>query len=318
MLQKVTTGQPIDIKAQDWNAMLDAVQAELNRRQNTTGGTLPGGLSPGVVMARNDADQPLPASQPVVINGFSLHPSDTTNQTRITLRLATPTEEDTRPLGVTLDHCDAGALVRVRVFGPALVRLTRLPSPEETHVNFTADGTLTPFESGPARILAATARYALILIGDSRQADNNLPKGMFQLLRLATATGDTPRIRVTDGAMPASETAGIATINHQAYSCPSAEFNLTEEPQYFFLKFTPPRIDSEATPEEHACTLVAFTDAEAVVSTESVLYHLIGHAWYERLEDGTPITRIAQDHPPGNLELTWFGPCLGLLENIIE
>jgi hypothetical protein len=318
MLQKVTTGQPIDIKAQDWNAMLDAAQAELNRRQDTTGGTMPGGLSPGVIMARNAASQPLPVSQPVVINGFSLHPADTTNPTRITLRLATPAEADARPLGVTLDRCDTGALVRVRVFGPALVRLTRLPSPEETHVAFAPDGALIPSESGPARILAATSRYALILIGDSRQADNDSPKGMFQLLRLPPEPESPPRIRITDGAMPASETAGVATINQQAYSCPAAEFDLTEEPQYFFLKFTPPRIDSEANPEIPACSLVVFSDVEAVVSTESVLYHLIGHAWYELLEDGTPIIRIAQDHPPGNLELTWFGSCLGLLENVIE
>lgn len=318
MLEKVTAGQPIDIKAQDWNAMLDAAQAELNRRQDTTGSSLSGGLSPGVIMARNGASQPLSVSQPVVVDGFSLHPSDTVNETRITLRLATPAEADARPLGVTLDRCDAGALVRVRVFGAALVRLARLPAPGETHVAFTIDGKLTPSESGPARILAATADFALILIGDSRQADNDSPKGMFQLLRLSAEPESPPRVRITDGAMPASETAGVATINHQAYSCPSAEFALTEAPQYFFLKFAPPRIDSEANPEIPACSLVAFTDAEAVVSTESVLYHLIGHAWYELLADGSPVIRIAQDHPPGNLELTWFGPCLGLLENIID
>lgn len=315
MLKKVTSGQPIDIKASDWNAMLEAAQAEIDRRHSAAGSTLHGGLSFGIVLARNAAGEPLAPGQPVVLDGFSLQPADAVNATRLTLRVALPAEEDSRPLAVVIDPCSVNELARVRVAGSALVRPARAPAPDEQYVSFGPEGMLLPSEFGQARILAANPDIAMILLGDGNPGEPT-PKGMFQLVNV-TSAGGPPTVRICDGASPQSAIAGVATVNSQSYSCPAAEFTLTEAPQYFYFRFTPPRHTSGGEQTASVCDLVAVADAEAVVSTDRVFYRLIGHAWTETVDD-KPIVKIAQDHRPGNLIVTWQGPCIGLLEGIVE
>lgn len=315
MLRKVNSGQSIDIKARDWNAMLDAAQAEIDRRHSGSGSTLHGGLSFGVVLARNAIGESLAPGQPVVLDGFSLLPADTLNSSRLTVRAARPLENDDRTMAVVIDSCLVNDLTRVRVAGTALVRLERAPADGELYVSFGPDGILLPSAFGQARILAAAPEFAMILLGTGNQGEPP-PRGMFQLVN-ATAEDGPPTVRICDGVLPDSAIAGVATINSQSYSCPAAEFILSDAPQYFYFRFTPPQHTAGGEQTTSACELVAVADADAVVSTDSVFYRLIGHAWTETVDDNT-IVKISQDHQPGNLIATWYGPCIGLLEGIVE
>lgn len=152
---------------------------------------------------------------------------------------------------------------------------------------------------------------------------------MFQLVNI-TADAGSPTVRICDGAMPDSVIAGIANVNNQSYSCPAAEFALTGSPQYFYFKFTAPSIGvneetGENEPTPSVCEIVAFSDDSAVVSTDSVVYRLIGHAWAEEQdssgeeeEPAPAVVKIVQDHPVGNLVISWFGPCLDLLSGVTD
>lgn len=315
MLKKVTPGQSLEIKADEWNAILEAAQAEINRRYHATGRPLFGGLTPDLVLAKNTSSEQLAPGQPVVLDGFSLAPVDLINTAGVTLQATAPGTEDVRPLAVAVDSCAPGKLGRFRVTGPAMVTLARLPDPDEPFVGFGPGGVLLPGQTGQARILASGTDFTLILLG-SGHVSAPPASGMFQLLNVTTE-GGPPTVRICDGALPVAAIAGIATINQQSYSCQATEFLLSETPLYFYLQFTPPQTTSAAEQTASACALVAMPDSAAVVSTAAVLYRLIGHAWTEPAGDRT-IVHIVQDHPVGNLIATWYGPCIGLLDGIIE
>ncbi len=313
-MEKVNQGQKLSIRAQDWNAMLDAAQAEKDRRNNTGGGSIGSGLEFGMVLGRNATGKGLIPGQPAVADGFIQAPDDSVNPFKVVLRIMAPDADDLRPMVVSVDGCDSGALGRFRVTGPAIVRMARLPEDDEHFVAFGPDGILLPGAIGTAGLLAAGATYSMILLGAGNYGEPP-PKGMFQILDITPDGGDAT-VRICNGNNPDSGTAGIATINSQAYSCPVAEFALTPAPQYFFLKFTPPQVTGgEQTAA--VCELVAMADTETVVSTDSVLYSLIGHAWTETVEEHT-LVKISQDHLPGLLNATWYGPCIGLLEGVVE
>jgi len=313
-MEKVNQGQKLSIRAQDWNAMLDAAQSDKDRKNNTGGGSIGSGLEFGMVLGRNATSKYLIPGQPAVADGFIQAPADSVNPFRVVLRIMAPDADDLRPMVVSVDGCDSGAIGRFRVIGPAIVRLARLPESEEHFVSFGPDGILLPGITGPAMILAAGASYSMILLGSGNYGEPP-PKGMFQILDI-TPDGGTPTVRICNGNNPDSAIAGIATINSQAYSCPAAEFALTPAAQYFFLKFTPPQVTGgEQTAA--VCELVSIADTETVVSTDSVFYSLIGHAWTETVDEHT-LVKISQDHLPGNLIATWYGPCIGLLEGVVE
>jgi len=74
---------------------------------------------------------------------------------------------------------------------------------------------------------------------------------------------------------------------------------------YIYLKFTPP-VEGE-TPVPAA--VVVSQETALQVSTDAVVWHLIGQAWIE-----DDMLKIEQNHVPGNAYIEWYGPCLGLLE----
>lgn len=314
-MKKVTAGETVTIRATDWNAMLDAAQAEKNRRNNGGAHVRDFGFGPGIVFGRNGTGNTLVPGNVAVADGFSVAPVNVLDVASAVVDMVLPAEDDSRAMAVSLDVCQAGGLGRFLVTGPVLVNLARLPSPDEPFVGFGPGGALLPGQTGQARILASGTDFSLILIGAGHVADPPA-RGMFQLLN-ATAQDGPPTVRICDGAMPESATAGVATINQQSYSCPAAEFALTAAPQFFYLRFTPPQTTSGGEQTASACDLVAMPDTSAVVSTDQVLYRLIGHAWTETAGDVTRV-RIVQDHPVGNLVTTWYGPCIGLLDGIVE
>jgi hypothetical protein len=315
MMQRVTPGQKLSIKAADYNAMLEAAQAEKKRQASFEGAAHLAGLDPGSLLAINQTGKNLGRGEPAALEGFLAEPETPDDLHLCSLVAAAPMDGDRRPLAVAIDGIPSGAMGRFRVMGQALVDLAAPPAAGQGHAAFDEEGRLHPAEHGQARILAAAGTLALILLGAGDFGEPP-PKGMFQILD-RTPEGGAATVRICNGNDPESEMAGIAVINSQAYSCPAAEFTITASVQYFFLKFTPPKTTAAAEQTESLCELVSVADTETVVSTDSVLYSLIGHAWTETVLERT-IVKISQDHIPGLLAATWYGPCLGLLEGIVE
>ena len=313
-MKRVTEGDKLNIRATDWNAMLDAAQAEIDRKANTGGSPIDSGFGPGIFLGRNNTGAALLPGEAVAVDGFHAAPADLVSYAAVILDIAASEDEDRRAMAIARDACNPGELGRFLVAGPAIVKLARLPDGDELFIGLNSGGELLPGDTGQARVLAASAGNSLILLGSGNQGEPPA-RGMFQLVNVTTDDGP-PTVRVCDGANPDGAIAGVATINNQSYSCQAAEFVLYDSAQYFYFKFTPPQFTTgELTGS--VCEIVAFADSEEVVSTDTVLYRLIGHAWTE-VVDGRDKVRMAQDHPPGNLVLDWYGPCLGMLEGVVD
>lgn len=327
---RVNPGDSVQLKATEWNAMLEAAEAEINRRANQPGQPLRSSLPAGCVWAVNTSGGDLFAGDVVVSSGFAAAPPDLISTPL--LHVAIPRPADTRYIAAAIENAPAGSVFRLRLQGPALVRLTQRPKTGEIYLAIDDSGKAAPAEFGQARIVTSSSGenvIALVILGCGVPGEPS-DKGMFQLIDVSARSG-SPTVRICDGAMPSGGIAGIANINNQSYSCRIREFAVNAEPQYFYFKFTAPtqRVNS-AEPgapgaDLSACELVAFSDESEVVSTDTVVYRLIGHAWTESPEpepgdDETPRPRVklVQDHPVGNLIINWFGPCLDLLDGVID
>jgi hypothetical protein len=328
MFKKVTSGDIIEVKANEWNAMLEAAEAEINRRGGQTAWALKSTLPAGCSWAVNGTGKTINAGDVVAVAGFAVTPPDLVSAPVV--RVATPEQDDTRYIAVAIENSPVDAVFRVRLQGPALVKIATSPAAGENYLGIGEEGAIVPAENGLARIVtsitADDVTMALVILGCG-MAGESAERGMFQLVNISAGS---PTVRICDGAMPDSVIAGIANVNNQSYSCPAAEFALTGSPQYFYFKFTAPSIGvkgetGENEPTPSACEIVAFSDDSAVVSTDSVVYRLIGHAWAEEPESSgeeeepaPAVVKIVQDHPVGNLVISWFGPCLDLLSGVTD
>jgi hypothetical protein len=343
MFKKVSAGDAIEITASEWNAMLDAAEAEINRRGGQSAWPLKSSLPAGCAWAVNHTGETILAGAVLAVAGFAMPPPDLVAGFAMpppdlvaapVVKAATPAPEDRRHLGVAIEDCPPAAVFRLRLHGPALVKLAAAPTADKHCLGIGDDGAAVPADNGLARIVTSITAddviLALVILGCG-QPGIAAKRGMFQLLNVTAAAG-APTVRICDGAMPDSAIAGVANVNNQSYSCPAADFALTAAPQYFYFKFTSPRVGvnqetGENEPTPSACEIVAFPDDSPVVSTDSVVYRLIGHAWTEQAEPGgepgsepppPPVVKLVQDHPVGNLIISWFGPCLNLLSGVTD
>ena len=331
MFKKVTSGDIIEVKANEWNAMLEAAEAEINRRGGQAAWALKSTLPAGCSWAVNGTGKNITAGDVVAVAGFAVTPPDLVSAPVV--RVATPEQDDTRYIAVAIENSPVDAVFRVRLQGPALVKIATSPAAGENYLGIGEDGVIVPAENGLARIVtsitADDVTMALVVLGCG-MAGESAKRGMFQLVNI-TADAGSPTVRICDGAMPDSAIAGIANVNNQSYSCDAAEFALSSSVQYFYLKFSAPSIGvnqetGENEPTPSACEIVTFPDDSAVVSTDSVVYRLLGHAWTEEPEPSgegeeepaSAVVKIVQDHPVGNLVISWFGPCLDLLSGVTD
>lgn len=330
MFKKVASGEAIEIKASEWNAMLAAAEAEINRRGGQAAWALKSTLPAGCSWAVNSTGKTIVVGDVVAVSGFASSPPDLVSAPVVSV--VTPEPNDNRYIAVAIENSQVDAVFRVRLQGPVLVKIDTFPAAGEDYLGIGEEGKIAPSESGLARIVTSVTAddvtMALIILGCG-MAGESAKRGMFQLVDISADAGDST-VRICDGAMPEFAMAGVATVNNQSYSCPAAEFALTGSPQYFYFKFTAPSIGvngetGENEPTPSACEIVAFSDDSAVVSTDSVVYRLIGHAWKEEQDSSgegeellPPIVKIVQDHPVGNLVINWFGPCLDLLAGVID
>ena len=324
MFKKVTSGDIIEVKANEWNAMLEAAEAEINRRGGQAAWALKSTLPAGCSWAVNGTGKNITAGDVVAVAGFAVTPPDLVSAPVV--RVATPEQDDTRYIAVAIENSPVDAVFRVRLQGPALVKIATSPAAGENYLGIGEDGAIVPAENGLARIVTCVTAdditLALVVLGCG-MAGESAKRGMFQLVNI-TADAGSPTVRICDGAMPDSAIAGIANVNNQSYSCDAAEFALSSSAQYFYLKFSAPDKDVNAETGEQSppeIKIVAFADSDSVVSTDRVVYRLIGHAWTEEPEPNEddeepakPVVKIVQDHPVGNLVISWFGPCIDLLD----
>ena len=158
----------------------------------------------------------------------------------------------------------------------------------------------------------------------AKPADTDSERGMFAIVIPPPEDGEEPpvmRIAVEDTsfAKHKDHPAGIAHVNNQPFAVERFEMpdgeRLPVGMTYVYLEYLTP---VEQTDTEEAmpasCAIRLFQEMQE--STPSKAYHLIGrveriageHGADDRLE-------IHQDHRPGNLYMTWWGPCLHLLSD---
>lgn len=112
---------------------------------------------------------------------------------------------------------------------------------------------------------------------------------------------------VVNGADLLDSLSGLAFVNRQPYSVAQAELSTDQLPVYVYLKFTAP---VRHLPVEVPASAEIAVSGDLMESTDDYLYYLIGEL--RQAEDGTVMA--LQAHLTGNIDIDWYGACLGLLE----
>jgi len=168
MIPKVRPGQPLAIRAADWNAIAEAVAA-VARMQTGPGGLLGGAPASLVVIAKNSTGSALVAGGVATV-AAAVPPAPTTatflETPMFTLGLTTAAG----PLAITAEPIASGTSGRVVVAGLAVCQLQVLSTSHLYAAPVASDLTkLTSAESGPARILhrngATGTVAAAVLLG---------------------------------------------------------------------------------------------------------------------------------------------------------
>lgn len=193
MFKKVASGQAIEIKASEWNAVLAAAEAEINRQGGQATWAIKSTLPAGCTWAVNSTGKTIVAGDVVAVSGFASTPPDLISSPVV--RAATPEPDDKRYIAVAVENSKIDAVFRVRLHGPALVKITAAPAAGEDYIGIGEEGAIVPAENGLARIVTSItsddATMALVILGCG-MAGEPPPSGMFQLVN---ATARTARRR---------------------------------------------------------------------------------------------------------------------------
>jgi hypothetical protein len=174
-MKKVRRGDPISIKAADFNAFIDAAEAHKKLRRTPLGQPAAKAAQAPRATVLNDSGETLPRFGVLGIDGPAIGPDDNLPefQSRLTLRGVAPAEKHAGRFVVLTEPLAHGEIGRGVVSGLTVARV-RLDDLDHDHADIEEDETecLVSSESGAARLLwveeGATPGeevWAVILIG---------------------------------------------------------------------------------------------------------------------------------------------------------
>lgn len=169
-MRKVKPGDPLAIRAEDWNQLAEAAEYVARQRQEGKGQRL--GLGNGIIRVVNYEDKPLPIYTVVTLKWRSKEvpnyddetadvPIDTYYQGKL------PTWKDA-PYAVLQEPLEPGQIGRAMVYGITPVRLSGIGPFAEPIVDPNAAGMLRRGDSGSARVLCdqePDSAWGIVLLG---------------------------------------------------------------------------------------------------------------------------------------------------------
>ena len=174
--RRVHTGEPIELPAAAWNAMIDAAMAEQRQRSSIRLGPHPRALGPqaATVLLHNGVGYDLPRFGVAGIANVVISPADNADafKGRIALAGVVPTTADyLGQFAIAQEPIPDGAIGRALVAGISIVQI-EVGSTSHTRADV-CDGDYTKLESGAsgtARILWAESgtgtKWAIVRLGD--------------------------------------------------------------------------------------------------------------------------------------------------------
>ena len=158
-MNKVQTGDPIQIKAATWNSFIDAAEYVKNLQSDQRGGPLSNGNSSGVVLLKNGESTLFPRFSAMAITDVLIRPDanepEFTGKCPAFLGRKVTNAYEEYPYAVLLEPVDAGKIGRALLLGivPAKVSILDPEHKFAEPVSSSATGALQSAENGVARIL---------------------------------------------------------------------------------------------------------------------------------------------------------------------
>lgn len=169
-MRKVKPGDPLAIRAEDWNQLAEAVEYVARQRQEGKGQRL--GLGNGIVRVVNDEDKPLPIYTVVALTGRSPAVPDY-DEEHVTVSTDSyyhgrlPREAN-RPYAVLQEALQPKQVGRAMVYGITPVRLEGDGAFADPSIETDTEGMLQRSEGGSARVLCSPdweSPWGIVLLG---------------------------------------------------------------------------------------------------------------------------------------------------------
>ncbi|GIW90213.1 MAG: hypothetical protein KatS3mg109_0645 [Pirellulaceae bacterium] len=180
--RKVQAGQPLQIPAAVWNAMLDVVRAARNEQHTVDHATPTGITRPGIITVRNATGVAQDRFDVIGLDGPIVGPADNLREfeSRVAFDAVVPTENHFGRFAILLEPLRAGAIGRAVIAGVTPARLYvdaslyayARPRPGDTHA-------LDSVPHGPARTVwsenvASSPRWAIIAFDEANYEEHVL------------------------------------------------------------------------------------------------------------------------------------------------
>lgn len=158
-MNKVQTGDPIQIKAATWNSFIDAAEYVKNLQSDQRGGPLSNGNSSGVVLLKNGESTLFPRFSAMAITDVLIRPDanepEFTGKCPAFLGRKVTNAYEEYPYAVLLEPVDAGKIGRALLLGIVPAKVSIL-DPEHKFAEpmvGNASGAMQSAENGVARII---------------------------------------------------------------------------------------------------------------------------------------------------------------------
>lgn len=158
-MNKVQTGDPIQIKASTWNSFIDAAEYVKNLQSDQRGGPLRNGNSSGVVLLKNGEGTLFPQFSALVLTDMLIKPSvnekEFTGKTPAFLGRRMVENFAEYPYAILLEPIAPGKIGKALLLGVIPVKITILDADHKfaEPIPGSAAGAMQSADSGVARIL---------------------------------------------------------------------------------------------------------------------------------------------------------------------
>lgn len=158
-MEKVKAGDKVEIKAETWNAFIDAANFARSMKDSQGGKGIKAGMNEGIVLIKNDEEDDFPRFAALVLSDILISPE--TNEDEFVSRPPVFVGKRMvekyagKPYGILMEPIAAGMIGRAMILGvtPAQVYVNEEAHEYVSPIVDSEDGSLESSESGTARIL---------------------------------------------------------------------------------------------------------------------------------------------------------------------